>query len=58
MSAAAGVIGGGMAPGAAGVGAGAATIGIVPAALVIGGVVAVGAALQNDDNAATTHHAP
>jgi hypothetical protein len=58
MSAAAGVIGGGMAPGAAGVGAGAATVSIVPSVLVIGGVVAVGASLQNNDNATTTHHAP
>lgn len=58
MSALAGVVAGGMAPGAAGVGAGAATVGIVPAAIVIGGVVAVGAALKDDNDAATTHHAP
>ena len=59
MSAAAGVVGGGMAPGASGVGAGATAAGIVPAVLVIGGVVAVGASLSGGgDNAATTQHAP
>ncbi len=55
MNAAAGVVAGGLAPGAAGAGAAAATVGIVPAALIIGGVVAVGAALNNSDNAAVTH---
>ena len=58
MNAAAGVIGGGMAPGAVGVGAGVTAAGVLPSVLVIGGVVAVGASLTNDDNATTTHHAP
>jgi hypothetical protein len=41
-----------------GVGAGAAAVEILPSVLVIGGVVAVGASLQNNDNPTTTHHAP
>jgi len=55
MSAVAGVVAGGMAPGVTGVGAGAPAAGIVPAVLVIGGIVAVGAALSNNDNATVTH---
>lgn len=55
MSAAAGVVGGGMAAGAAGVGAGAGIVSIVPAALAIGAAVAVGATVQNKDNATVTH---
>ena len=55
MNAVAGVVGGGMAPGAAGVGAGAATTGVGAAAVVIGGVVAAGIALQKDEKATVTH---
>jgi hypothetical protein len=49
-------VAGGMAPGAVGVGAGAATANIVPSVLVIGGVIAVGAGLSGNDNATTVHH--
>jgi hypothetical protein len=57
MNAVVGVVSGGMAPGAAGVGAGAAGAGIVPTAAVIGGLVAVGAAVSGEDAPTTTHHA-
>jgi hypothetical protein len=56
MNAVAGLVAGGMAPGAVGVGAGAATADIVPSVLVIGGVVGVVAGLSGDDNATTVHH--
>jgi hypothetical protein len=56
MNAVAGLVAGGMAPGAVGVGAGAATANIIPSVLVIGGVIAVGAGLSGDDNATTVHH--
>jgi hypothetical protein len=51
----AGLVAGGMAPGAVGVGAGPATTGVLPSVLVIGGVAAAIAGLSGGD-ATTVHH--
>jgi hypothetical protein len=56
MSAAPGVVGGGMAPGASAASGGAATTGVGTAAAVVGAAAVIGAAALGGGSSTTTHH--